>query len=235
VSSIFKFKEFDVLQKDSVLKVGTDSMLLGAIIDAGHSQSGLDLGAGTGVLSLMVAQKNKDIYIDAIENDIPTYKECNFNFKSSQYSNRLVAISDSYFEYPFEKKYDLIFSNPPFYIEEGVNMKPSNRLSKHGSIIKFKKLASLVVDKLAVQGCFWIVLPYELYNLLVDMNVFNKLFINELYNIHSKESKLNSRVIVKFSFTNKKMVVKDLVLRKSDNTYTSEYIELTKDFHFNKL
>ena len=235
MSSVFKFKEFDVLQKDSVLKVGTDSMLLGAMIDSGHSRSGLDLGAGTGVLSLMVAQKNKDIYIDAIENDIPTYKECDFNFKSSQYSNRLEAISDSYFEYSFEKKYDLIFSNPPFYIEEGVNMKPSNRLSKHGSVMKFKKLASLVVDVLAVQGCFWIVLPYKLYNLLVEMNVFNNLFINELYNIHSKERKLNSRVIVKFSFTKKKRVVKDLVLRKSDNTYTSEYIELTKDFHFNKL
>lgn len=235
MSSIFKFKEFNILQKDSVLKVGTDSMLLGSIIDPGPYKYGLDLGAGTGVLSLMVAQKNKDIYIDAIENDIPTFKECKFNFDESRYSNRLAAIFGNYFEYSFEKKYDLIISNPPFYIEAEVNMKDSNRISKHASLEEFKKLGSLVTRQLDEHGCFWIVLPYHLYNLLIEMDVFKNLYINKIYNIHSKENKLNSRVIIKYSFVNNKMLVKELILRNLDNTYTSEYIELTQDFHYNNL
>ena len=235
MSSIFKFKKFDVLQRDSVLKVGTDSMLLGSLIDPGEYETGLDLGAGSGVLSLMVAQRNKDIHIDAIENHTLTFKECDFNFKSSSFATRLNAIHDDYFEFVFNKKYDLIFSNPPFYMEDESMMKDSNRLAKHGTIEQFRQLGNRACKQLSKKGSLWFVLPHDLYLKLVEINVFKSLYINYICYIHSKERKLNSRVIVSYSFHKKVIIENELVLRNSDNTYTSEYIKLTKDFHYNKL
>jgi len=235
VSSIFKFKKFDVLQRDSVLKVGTDSMLLGSLIDPGKYETGLDLGAGSGVLSLMVAQRNKDIHIDAIENHRLTFKECDFNFKSSSFATRLNAIHDDYFEFVFNKKYDLIFSNPPFYMEDESLMKDSNRLAKHGTFEQFRQLVILVGKQLSKKGNFWLVLPYDLHQKMIQIELFKTLYINNLHIVHSKTNKLNSRVIVSYSFHKKDIVENELVIRNSDNTYTSEYIKLTKDFHYNKL
>lgn len=235
MSSIFKFKQFDVLQRDSVLKVGTDSMLLGSLIDPGEYETGLDLGAGSGVLSLMVAQRNKDIHIDAIENHTLTFTECDFNFKSSSFVTRLKAIHDDYFKYVFNKKYDLIYSNPPFYMEDESLMKASNRLAKHGTLEEFRQLGILVGKRLSRNGSFWLVLPYNLYQKIVQIELFKSLYINKLYIIHSKINKLNSRIIVSYSFHKKEIVENELVIRNSDNTYTSEYIKLTKDFHYNKL
>lgn len=235
MSSIFKFKEFDILQKDAVLKVGTDSMLLGAIIDSRISKKGLDLGAGTGVLSLMLAQKNENISIEAIEMDIPTYKECQFNFHESRWSDRLTAIQGNYFEYPFEEKYDLIFSNPPFHIEGAGNAKASNVISKHSSINDFGRLSTLVLKNLSKSGIFWIIVPYFLYEVIVKNKIFKELNINYLCVIHSKPNKLNSRVVIQFSFFNHNTVVDELILRNIDNSYTNEYVGLTKQFHFNQL
>ena len=210
-------------------------MLLGSLIDSGKYKTGLDLGTGSGVLSLMVAQRNKDIHIDAIENHTLTFKECDFNFKLSSFATRLKAIHDDYFKYVFNRKYDLIFSNPPFYMEDESLMKDSNRLAKHGTIEQFRQLGILVGKQLSKNGSFWLVLPYYLHQKIVQIGLFKSFYINKLYLIHSKKDKLNSRVIVSYSFHKKEIVENELVIRNSDNTYTSEYIKLTKDFHYNKL
>ena len=235
MSSVFKFKKFNVLQKDSALKVGTDSMLLGSIINPKEAKHGLDLGAGTGVLSLMVAQINNSICIDAIEKDLDSNKECQVNFNHSPWSDRLMALNGNYFEFPFNKKYDLIFSNPPFYLEQETNTKKANLISKHTSLIEFEKLASLLLNHLSEKGSFWIILPYNLFKYLEELNVFKPLNIRLLYIIHAKKNKRNSRVVIEFSFKLEKTLVKELIVRNDDNSYTDEYVILTKEFHFNKL
>ena len=235
MSSVFKFKKFNVLQEKSALKVGTDSMLLGSFIDVASAKSGLDLGAGTGVLSLMLAQKSKLLNIDAIEQDALSFDECHLNFQNSPWSNRLVTHLGSYFTFRFEKKYDLIFSNPPFYLEKEANTKTSNVIGKHTSLDEFQKFAFLVKNQLSLTGYFWIIVPYSVYKLINDVGIFNPLKINYLYKIHSKLNKLNSRMVIGFSHLEKEAIVKELVVRNEDNTYSDDYVKLTKDFHYNKL
>jgi tRNA1Val (adenine37-N6)-methyltransferase len=235
VSSIFKFKKFDILQKNAAMKVGTDSMLLGAIMDSKGAQKGLDLGAGTGVLSLMVAQQNDEILIDSIEKDLSSFEDCQYNFTHSIWSDRLTPIAASYFSFPFDKKYDLIFSNPPFYLEEENKTKNANQLSKHMSLKEFKMFAALVVNNLSSNGEFWIIVPYNLFKLIDDEEVFKPLEINYLKIIHSKSGKLNSRVVIQFSFTHNIKIIQEMVLRNKDNSYTQDYINLTSQFHYNKL
>ncbi len=114
-------------------------------------------------------------------------------------------------------------------------MKDSNRLAKHGTIEQFRQLGILVSKQLSMKGEFWLVLPYYLHQKMVQIELFKTLNISNLYIIHSKTNKLNSRVIISYSFHKKEIVENELVIRNSDNTYTSEYIKLTKDFHYNKL
>lgn len=235
MSDLFKFKKFDILQKNAAMKVGTDSMLLGSIMESENAKKGLDLGAGTGVLSLMAAQQNDEILIDSIEIDIPSFEECQYNFNQSIWSDRLTPISASYFSFSFGKKYDVIFSNPPFYLEEEKKTKNTNQLSKHMSLTEFKMFAALVVDNLSSNGKFWIIVPYNLFKLIIDKDVFKPLQINYLKIIHSKSDKLNSRVVIQFSFRQTKKIIHEMVLRNKDGTYTSDYINLTHQFHYNKL
>jgi len=235
VSLIFKFKKFDILQENAAMKVGTDGMLLGSIIDSNGAKNGLDLGAGTGVLSLMLAQQNDEIRIDAIEKDLASSKECQFNFMQSIWSDRLTSIQASYFSFSFDKKYDIIFSNPPFYLEEEKNAKNSNQLSKHMSFNDLKKFATLVVKNLSPNGEFWMIAPYSYIELIHDNKLFKPLEISSLNIIHSKGKKLNSRVVIQFSFTATTQVIHEMTLRNDDNSYSREYINLTRQFHYNNL
>ena len=146
-----------------------------------------------------------------------------------------MALNGNYFEFPFNKKYDLIFSNPPFYLEQETNTNKANLISKHTSLIEFEKLASLLLNHLSEKGSFWIILPYNLFKSLEELNVFKRLNISLLYIIHAKKNKRNSRVVIEFSFKLEKTLVKELIVRNDDNSYTDEYVILTKEFHFNKL
>jgi len=235
VSSEFKFKKFTILQDKSAFKVGTDSMLLGAFIDAADAKRGLDLGTGTGVLALMIAQKFSEISIDAMEGDYDSYLECCVNFKNSPWSARLKAHLGDYFDYFHSDEYDLIFANPPFYVESEKHTKSSNILTKHTSHNELAQLISLVSRLLSAQGVFWIIVPYSIYKNIIEVSYINKLYINNITIINSKENKLKTRVIMSLSFMEKSPVHDELTIRNLDNSYTTEYIDLTRDFHFKCL
>lgn len=235
MSSEFKFKKFTILQEKSALKVGTDSMLLGAFIDPVHATRGLDLGTGTGVLALMITQKAKGISVDAIESDYDSYLECCTNFKNSPWSNRLNARLGNYFDYFKTETYDLIFANPPFYIELERNTKSLNIQTKHTNQNELAHLISLVSRHLCVKGVFWIIVPYSIYEYILEVNKINNLYINDVIVINSKSNKRNTRVIMSFSFIETSPVHREFTIRNQDNSYTEEYIRLTRDFHFKSL
>ena len=194
MSSIFRFKKFEILQEHSALKVGTDAMLLGALISADQASHGLDLGSGTGVLSLMVAQQNKSILIDAIEEHSESYNECKSNFQNSPWKNRLEVHKGDYFSFSFQRKYDLIFSNPPFYFERESHTKSNNLVSKHTTKEDFDRFASLVISQLSNEGKFWVIVPFNLYKSIVNYNVFKNLYINRLVFIMPKQKIVSSKL-----------------------------------------
>ena len=235
MSSIFRFKQFEILQEQSALKVGTDAMLLGALIKAKEASLGLDLGSGTGVLSLMIAQQNNSILIDAIEEHLPSYNECKTNFQNSPWKHRLEIYPENYFSFSFQRKYDLIFSNPPFYFEKERHTKTNNLTSKHTTKEDFDRFASLVISQLSSEGRFWVIVPFNIYKYIVDLNVFKNLFINNLVFIKAKINKSISRVVMCFSFHEIFVDKTELILRDSEGLYTDDYIDLTRDFHYNNL
>ena len=220
----------------SPLKVGTDSMLLGSFISSDSKLQGLDLGAGTGVLSLMLAQKNQKLQIDAVEIDANVANECDLNFQNSKWRKNLKCISADYLQFEFKKKYDLIFSNPPYHFENILSPDNGVNISKHSMLCDFIQFFQLVKQLLTENGDFWIILPFSSLDQLTKLANEQGLFLKEYICIHSKPSKKNIRVIMNFSSKKQDTIrEKEFVIRNENNLYSEEYIALTKDFHSKDL
>ncbi len=233
--SVFRFKYFDVRQEKNPLKVGTDSMLLGAFIDASGKQYALDLGAGTGVLSLMLAQKNQEIAIDAIELDEFGADEAYFNFQNSPWANRIKAIQGSYFEYQFQKKYDLIFSNPPYHLNSLKSFETNVTTAKHTSHEEVILFFKLIQELLSDNGHFWIIVPFVSHQQFISLAADNLLYPAEITILHSKPDKPNVRSVICFSKNESKPIMEEFTIRDENGIYTREYQTLTKEFHWEKF
>jgi tRNA1Val (adenine37-N6)-methyltransferase len=220
----------------SPLKVGTDSMLLGSFISSDSKLQGLDLGAGTGVLSLMLAQKNQKLQIDAVEIDANVANECALNFQNSKWRKNLKCITADYLQFPFKKKYDLIFSNPPYHFENILSPDNGVNISKHSLLSDYIQFFKLVKQLITENGDFWIILPFSSSDQLTKLASEHRLFLKEYICIHSKPSKKNIRVILNFS-SQKQVAIREreFVIRNENNLYSEEYIALTKDFHSKDL
>ena len=227
---MFHFKHFSIQQENSSLKVGTDAMLLGALISSKNHLKGLDVGTGCGVLSLMVAQKNHSIEIDAIDIDENNLVDAASNFKNSNFSERLTAVNTDFTSTKFKHQYDLIFSNPPFY-EDGLkneNVREAN--AKHESSLPIHLLIQKAFDLLTSEGDFWIILPFTNYLKWRAFSISIGFYLNECIVVHGKPN-IPKRVV--FCLSKKEQTTKETILtiRDNKNHYTDQYIDLTVDYH----
>jgi len=228
--STFYFKEFKINQKDASMKVGTDAMVLGALIDSKQKQKGLDIGTGTGVLSLMVAQKNKYLAIDAIDIDKDNISIAKENFENSKFENTFETINKDFLNFKSSIKYDLIFSNPPYFENGLLNEEERKSKSRHEQSLPLIQLFDKTVQLLADNGDFWVILPSSNSDKWISYAQSIKLYLHELYLIEGKEGFL-SRVVCKFNLSLGDISQKTLSIRDSKNNYTEEYKALTLDFH----
>lgn len=233
--SIFKFKFFDLKQSDSPMKVGTDAMLLGAFANVEGKESGLDIGSGTGVISLMCAQRNELLSIKAVELDELGYKECDFNFKSSSYSSRLKVYHFDFLVFKTNSKFDFIISNPPYYQSRLENSDSRKSKARHESSLPKASFMRKVSELLAAKGELWIIVPFEDVKGWVDSASKSGMHLNQVINIKGKVAGDNVRAILMFSGVELEVKTKDFVIRETDGSYTEEYIELTKEFHYKSL
>jgi tRNA1Val (adenine37-N6)-methyltransferase len=209
--------------------------LLGAFIDATDKKLGLDLGTGTGVLSLMVAQKNTEIQLDAVEINSFAAAECSFNFEQSVWSNRLKCLEGNYLTIDFEKCFDLIFTNPPYHIESIIGENLDYNRAKHSDSNELAELFRLVNRILSEDGDFWLILPFQLQTYIQEIAGENQLYCKQLIQIHAKENKRNTRVVFQFQKKQSNLSITDFYIRNADNSYTESYIQLTKAYHFVEL
>jgi tRNA1Val (adenine37-N6)-methyltransferase len=233
--SVFKFKEFNVIQSDSAMKVGTDAMVLGALIDCSGATKGLDIGAGTGVLSLMVAQKNADITIDAVELDAVSAGECTTNFQNSKWSNRLNAVCADFLDIQSTNKFDLIFSNPPYYQSRFENNDERKAKARHESSLPMEQMVERVKGLLSETGSFWIIVPSELMDAWNSVCTSHGMHNTSCVLIQGKEEGPISRVVLKYEMSAGKLSESNLCIRKKGGTYTEAYKQLTLHFHYNDL
>lgn len=228
--STFHFKQFTIQQSNSALKVGTDAMLLGAFLDENTSESILDIGTGTGVLSLMAKQKNPKAIVTAIDIDDNSLIDCVHNFKNSKWKEELICLKKDFNDLDTTTKYDSIICNPPFYENSLLSNFKKNNVAKHTIDFSLENLFSKVQSLLTPNGQFWVILPSTTSDKWKMYATTKKLFASKEIVLFGKENN-PKRIIFRFELIDKALEKTSLIIRNQDNSYTKEYIELTKEFH----
>jgi tRNA1Val (adenine37-N6)-methyltransferase len=231
-NSYFQFKKFRIDQADSLMKVSTDGCILGAYTPVPERGNILDIGTGTGLLSLMVAQRSESM-IDAVELDYKSFVEARENFKSSEWSNRLHAFHSDIVHYNPYTLYDLIICNPPFFEKQLQSPDPRRNLARHNESLPKEALAKSIGRLLKrPTGQVSILLPPDESDAFERIALQHQLFANIRLLIRDAPSKPIFRVITIFSFT-RSSHVDDIhfVIRQSDQQYSKQFAELLKPYY----
>ena len=234
MSKPFKFKQFTIYQDRCAMKIGTDGVLLGAWTNIFHSpESILDIGAGTGVIGLMMAQRCSAGSIDAIEIDEDAFEQCVENFEASPWTDRLFCYHASLDEFldEVDDKYDLIISNPPFYSEEVSSGDSVRDQARQNSSLPFGLLLKGVSELLAESGIFALVTPFKEEKKVQEEALKFGLCPMRLMHVKGHPSSEVKRSFMEFQFKKTDVLRSELTIEKSRHQYTEEYIELTRDFY----
>lgn len=233
MSGIFRFKQFHVNQTGCAMKINTDGVLLGALMEVDQYKSILDIGTGTGVIALMLAQRFPDTYIDAVEIDEIAAKTAGLNFANSPYANRLKVHADS-FEHFFavnrDKQYDLIVSNPPFYINSLESPGAKKAMAKHTDTSFFEKLISAIPGHLTDNGLFVMILPIATAKLVKNIAIDEGLYPQQIINVKSYTVSEAHREILSFGRHQATTIQKEFVIYDGLKQYAEEYRKALGDF-----
>ncbi len=231
----FKFKQFTVYHDRSSLKVGTDAVLLGAWADVSGAKNILDIGTGSGVIALMLAQRST-AQIDAIDIDEESYKQAKENFIGSPWSDRLnvqnISLKD--FASSTSTKYDLIVSNPPYFTDSYKPADPQRFSARHNDQLPINELAENVTSLLNANGKFCVILPVKEAGLLVSTFRSFQIFPQKELAVFSFTGKEVFRKLILFGRGETTCSHDELIIETAPGQgYSKEYIELTKDYYMN--
>lgn len=232
--SVFKFKQFDVRQTDTAMKIGTDAMVFGALIKTAQHSQALDIGTGTGVLSLMVAQRNPQLQVQALEIAPEATLEARFNFTQSPFAARLTATQADFTQHVFSQTFDLIFSNPPYFEKSSKSENQQRNLARHDDGLPLETLFTRVAELLSPAGVFWLILPHETMDAYLDFAANLGFYLQKEITIFGKPGN-PVRKISAFSKIPSEPVYDMLVVRTETGQYSEAYLALTQAYHFNKL
>ncbi len=233
MGGIFRFKEFNVDQTGCGMKVNTDGVLLGALTGEGAPGTILDIGAGTGVIALMLAQRFSEACIDAIEIDTDAAATALSNFKNSPFSERLRLHQGSFQEYmgrDLPVQYDLIVSNPPFFITSLANNDHKKKTARHTDTSFFSDLALLSARHLSPSGKISLILPVSTAETAAKLAIKEGLSVHEEIEIKSFSNSNPHRKIITFGFTSKIKTHRSFVIYQQEKQYSLEYQQALKDF-----
>jgi len=214
--------------------VGIDGVLLGAWVSAGNPSKILDIGTGTGLIALMMAQRFPAAKIDAVEIDEAACQEAQFNFEQSSWNNRLHLIQTSFQQFSEETntKYDLIVSNPPFF-ENSVKVKTVAReLARSSENLSLDELFAGAVKILSKNGVIAVIFPFQRFNEMISMASKNGLFMKRFVKIKPNPEKPFHRIMVEFSKNEGIISEEELIIESmKHDDYTDDYRALTRDFY----
>lgn len=230
----FKFKQFTINQDKCAMKVGTDGVLLGAWASTQHQPfSILDIGAGSGLVALMLAQRCNAEVVDALEIDDPAYEQCVSNFENSPWGDRLFCYHASLQEFVTEidDEYDLIVSNPPFYSEDYKTENEQRDLARFTDAMPFEHLAYSGSKLLSEHGKFVVIIPFKETENFTSLATKYGLHLNEVLEIKGNPNSKIKRSLLEFSFKENTIKKSSLTIEEGRHEYTEEYKKLTQDFY----
>lgn len=235
-NSYFQFKKFRIEQGETAMKVTTEACLFGAISEKLAQPEKLtrilDIGAGTGLLSLMKAQHTtQEISIDAVELDQSAFLQAQANFKNSPWSDQLNAIQGDINKFSSTHQYDLILSNPPFFKD---HFQSENRLKNqalHTTTLRFEDLATAISKLIQPNGTAHILLPPQPMEYFSQLMLENGFYPTEKISVYNLPNKPLFRVIASFTKLNSQPKESSILIRNEMNEYSPEFVELLRPYY----
>jgi tRNA1Val (adenine37-N6)-methyltransferase len=225
----FQFKQFTIHQDKTAMKVGTDGVLIGAWANVVGGRA-LDIGTGTGVIALMLAQRS-DAKITAIEIEGNAFLQASENVSTSKWSNRIEVINLSLQKYKPTMKFDTIVGNPPFFNNSHKTPDSKRNFARHTDSLSFEDLLGFTTQNLSSIGKASFIIPFDSEKDFLEIAKNKNLSASRICRIKGNATSPVKRSLVELSFKNIQCLESTLVIEISRHVYTDDYIRLTKDFY----
>jgi tRNA1Val (adenine37-N6)-methyltransferase len=237
VNKPFQFKQFAVAQDKVTMKVGTDGVLLGAWVDVRDKKSALDIGTGTGLIALILAQRTDDLtFIDAVDIDPGAIEQAKGNFQSSPWAGRLAVHQEAIQDYSGKvaRKYDIIVSNPPFFTGGMLSEFNDKNDVRHTIKLPHGDLLRAVSRLLKKEGSLGLILPYLQGLRFIEISESYGLYPKRITEVRTRVEKPVERLLLEFSYDRSVATITDsLLIYTEDNDFSKAYRELTGPFYLN--
>ncbi|MDQ1160539.1 tRNA1Val (adenine37-N6)-methyltransferase [Chryseobacterium sp. SORGH_AS 447] len=224
----FIFRQFEIRQSESVFRVGTDGVLLGALASVAHASNVLEVGTGTGLISLMLAQRNLNAEFLGIDIHESATELTKLNFENSPFAPRVKNVHQDFKYFSTPEKFDLIVSNPPYF---EVSDSDKDKIARQTVELNFRQLISKSAALLTEKGVFSVIIPVEAGKDFIDIAEENNLMLTRKINIKGIQTANTKRLILEFSLTAQPFTESEFIIEKSPRQYSDQYLELTKEFH----
>jgi len=226
----FKFKQFTVYHDQCAMKVGIDAVLLGCWVQTHNTSTILDIGTGTGLIALMIAQRT-DAKIDAIDIDEGAFKQATFNVNNSPWNDRVAIEMTAIQDFNPSQKYDLIVSNPPYFVNSLKNPDEQRTTARHTDTLTHEELVDHSIRLLAHNGRICLVLPVQEGFSCIEYAQSKGLHCNKLTEVYPKPGAEMKRLLIELSFASDTQVKDALVIEIDRHVYSPEFSALAKDYY----
>jgi len=234
-NSYFSFKQFTVYQHLCAMKVGIDGVLLGAWATTGNCKKILDVGTGTGLIALMLAQRC-NAQITAIDIESGAIRQANENRSSSPWPDRINTLEVSLQEYSEQtnEKFDLIVSNPPYFVNALKSPELSRSTARHTDLLTHSELLSYSKKLLAMNGKICIILPVNEGLDCIKLATTFQLYCSKMVEVHPKPDKPVKRLLLEFVTEKTDTEISKIVIETNErHQYSEEFSLLVKDYYLN--
>ena len=228
----FQFKQFTVKQDRCAMKVGTDGVLLGAWTNVTGAKRLLDIGTGTGLLALMLAQRSPELLVTAVEIEKEAAEQAKENVTHSPWASRIDVLNQDILSYPNKEQFDVIVSNPPYFNNDLLPPNKQRTLARHNDHLTYADLIDKVVQLLHFDGRFSVIIPFNQKEDFITLCNRRGLYLKRMVKVQTVPNAAFKRVLLEFTLKESVEVDEStLLIEEKRHCYSTEYIELTKDFY----
>ena len=229
----FSFRQFTLNHHESTMKVGMDAIILGIWTRVSKHANVLDIGTGSGIIALLLATRGAKSIV-AIDIDKPSVEESNQNFANSTWASQMNAQNKSLQEFVLsaQNKYDLIISNPPFFLDGVLSASERQNYARHAKALTYRDLVEGVSKLLSEKGIFSVVLPYKTAQDFITIANEYKLYLNRKMIIFPRRGMTPNRINMEFSWiVYDNPLLEMLSIREENSEFSNEYLQLTNEYY----